>query len=203
MCIRDRSWLKWYPPNLAHSSFCHSWQNPVMAHFSFYQSWFNRKASYGHPTLTPGIFTVYCPHGICFGFEVMQRCESPRVPFKIFTSRFSTPPQVIIYDNACKLHAYCLNREPALYRYSRFFVDRFHWCGHVGCSRRYCLDLYKSMDIKTINSQVNEQANSGLQRIRGQLAYMKQSNFMFTLSLFLLVNRDKIRAIDVSTLVVG
>ena len=60
------------------------------------------------------------------------------------------------------------------------------------------------MDIKTINSQVNEQANSGLQRIRGQLAYMKQSNFMFTLSLFLfVVNRDKIRAIDVSTLVVS
>ena len=83
------------------------------------------KASYGHPTLTPGIFTVYCPHGICYGFEVTQRCESPRVPFKIFTSRFSTPPQVIIYDNACKLHAYCLNREPALYRYSRFF------CGSI------------------------------------------------------------------------
>ena len=75
-----------------------------------------RKASYGHPTLTPGIFTVYCPHGVCYGFEVMRRCESPKVPFDIFTLRFRSPPAVIIYDNACKLHAYCLNCEPRLYQ---------------------------------------------------------------------------------------
>ena len=40
------------------------------------------------------------------------------------------------------------------------------------------LDSYKSMDICGINSQVNEQANSGLQRIKGQLAYMKHNNFV-------------------------
>ena len=82
-----------------------------------------------------------------------------------------------------------------------FFIDRFHLRGHVGCSSGYCLDSYKSMDICGINSQVNEQANSGLQRIKGQLAYMKQNNFVFTLSLFLyIVNKDKIRALDVSYL---
>jgi hypothetical protein len=53
------------------------------------------------------------------------------------------------------------------------------------------------MDICSIKSQVNEQANSGL----GQLAYMKQNNFAFTLSLFLfIVNKDKIRALDISSL---
>ena len=36
-----------------------------------------RKDSYGHPSLSPGIFTIFCPHGICYGFEVMQSCESP------------------------------------------------------------------------------------------------------------------------------
>ena len=35
-----------------------------------------RKASYGHPTLSPGIFTIYCEHGVCYGFEVLQTCES-------------------------------------------------------------------------------------------------------------------------------
>ena len=31
-----------------------------------------RKVSYGHPTLTPGIFTIlYCTHGVCYGFEIM------------------------------------------------------------------------------------------------------------------------------------
>ena len=155
-----------------------------------------RKVSYGHPTLTPGIFTLYCTHGICYGFEVMRRCESPQVPFSIFTSRFPTPPKTIVYDNACKLHVYCLNREPALYRSTRFFVDRFYWKGHIGCSKGYSLDSYPSVDIKRLNSQVNEQA----QRIRAQLAYMKPDNFVFTLSLFLsIINTDKMHSLDIST----
>ena len=52
-----------------------------------------RKASYGHPSLSPGIFTVFCPHGICYGFEVMLSCESPRHPFSIFRHRFHVAPQ--------------------------------------------------------------------------------------------------------------
>ena len=30
-----------------------------------------------HPVLTPGIFTIYCRHGICYGFQVMDSHESP------------------------------------------------------------------------------------------------------------------------------
>ena len=82
-----------------------------------------RKASYGHLTLTPGIFTVYCPHGVCYGFQAMRSCESPQYPFDIFTFRFHAPPRIIIYDNTCKLHIYCLNREPARCSNTRFFVD--------------------------------------------------------------------------------
>ena len=55
-----------------------------------------RKYSYGHPTLTPGIFTLYCQHGVCYGFEVLRSYESPRHPFEIFTTRFSHPPSVIV-----------------------------------------------------------------------------------------------------------
>ena len=43
-----------------------------------------RKYSSNHPTLTPGIFKIYCPHGVCCGFEVMEQHESPRHPFEIF-----------------------------------------------------------------------------------------------------------------------
>ena len=64
------------------------------------------------------------------------------------------------------------------------------------------MDSYKTrIDTRSINSQVNEQANSGLQRIKGQLVYVKLSHFMLTLSLFLAItNQDKIRKIDVSTM---
>ena len=79
----------------------------------------------------------------------------------------------------CMVHTSKLNvKAPRL-------DNRFHWCGHVGCSSGYCLDSYKSIDIRGINSQVNEQANSGLQWIKGQLAYMKQSNFIFVIIVFI------------------
>ena len=55
----------------------------------------------------------------------------------------------------------------------------------------YNLNLYKSALTNTINSQVNEQANAGLQRIKNQLAYMSHENFMHTVSLFLAIkNQD-------------
>ena len=82
-------------------------------------------------------------------------------------------------------------------------MDRFHWRGHVGCSRGYCLDAYNDRRIKVINLQVNEQANSGLQRIHGQLAYyMNIENFKLHCSLFLaLKNMDKISVLSVANIV--
>ena len=36
--------------------------------------------------------------------------------------------------------------------------NRFHWRGYVGCSKGYSLDSYVSMNIRSNNSLVNEQA---------------------------------------------
>ena len=94
----SRKWAQFFP----HSSLFESGRETMLLTTC-------RKLSYGHP---PGIFTLFCSHGICYGFEVMQSCELPRHPFQIFRQRFHTAPCVIIYDNACKLHQYCLNREP-------------------------------------------------------------------------------------------
>ena len=63
------------------------------------------------------------------------------------------------------------------------------------------MDKYATQSMGNINSQVNEQANAGLQRIKGQLAYMKPDNFMFHVKLFLTVtNMDKKVRVDLSTL---
>ena len=115
----------------------------------------------------PRQFTVFCPHGICYRFEVMATHGSPRHPFQIFRSRFTVVPKLIIYDNSCKLHQYCLNQEPAFFGHTQFAVDCFHWGGHIGCSAGYSLDKYSSIaEVRAINSQVNEQANAGLQHIK-------------------------------------
>ena len=129
------------------------------------------------PTLSPGIFMIYCEHGVYYGFEVLQTCESPKHPFQIFKTRFPHLPLIIIYDNACCLYVSCLNREPHFFENTRFAVDRFHWCGHIGCTKGYPLDAYNQKWFNGINFQVNEQANSGLQKIRGQQA-LRTSKFI-------------------------
>jgi hypothetical protein len=58
------------------------------------------KYSSSHPTLTPGIFTLYCLIAVCYRFEVMRSHESPWHPFEIFLTHFEQPPTIIIYDNA-------------------------------------------------------------------------------------------------------
>ncbi|XP_078659981.1 uncharacterized protein LOC144904724 [Branchiostoma floridae x Branchiostoma belcheri] len=149
----------------------------------------------GHPTLSPGIFTTFCRHGVCYGFTVLKCHESPRHPFEILIGRFHRAPRVIIYDNACRLHQYCLNREPTFFRDTLFCVDRLHWVNHTGCSDGYCMDAYQhhgSIDVQKINSQINEQANAGLKRIKAQLAYMAPRKFLFSVALFLAFkNMDK------------
>eukprot|EP00112_Aurelia_sp_Birch-Aquarium-sp1_P011847 Seg249.10 transcript_id=Seg249.10/GoldUCD/mRNA.D3Y31 product="hypothetical protein" protein_id=Seg249.10/GoldUCD/D3Y31 len=141
-----------------------------------------RKTHRGHPTLLPGIFTVYCPHGFNYGFKVMESNESPNVPFTVFRTRFLNAPNTIIYDNCCNLHNYCLNRDPIHFNKTKFLVDRFHWKYHVGCCQAYNISTYP--EYETLNSQVNEQQNSTLKNLRSQLSYMGQDSFMAHCKIF-------------------
>ena len=139
---------------------------------------------------------LYCQHGVCYGFEVLRSCESLRHLFQFTTCL--TPPSVIMYDNACQLHIYALNRDPQQFKRTLFVVDRLHGCGYVGRSSGYNLDMYSTH--KGLNSQINA-ANAGLQHIKSQLAYMAFDNSVFHLCLFLcLKNKDAQREIDVHCL---
>lgn len=43
-----------------------------------------------HKTLTPGLFILNCPCGVCYGFSVMENHESANMPFTILRTRFAT-----------------------------------------------------------------------------------------------------------------
>jgi hypothetical protein len=43
-----------------------------------------------HQALSPGIFTVFCEHGICLGFQLLRDPESERVPFQMFYTRLDS-----------------------------------------------------------------------------------------------------------------
>ncbi|KAL3868428.1 hypothetical protein ACJMK2_041236 [Sinanodonta woodiana] len=134
------------------------------------------KFSKGHPHLLPGVFTLFCPHGICYGFQVMKVHESPDVPFTLLRTRFRKAPKLVVYDNACSLHVYSLNRDPVFFKDTSFRVDSLHFRNHTACGPSYELKAYPQ--FSKLNSQVVEQSNSRLQRLKGSLSYMTQNNFM-------------------------
>ncbi|XP_052683945.1 uncharacterized protein LOC128168947 [Crassostrea angulata] len=142
-----------------------------------------RKDSTRHPTLLPGIFTVFCEHGICYGFQIMENNESPNVPFTFIRTRFLTAPSVVIYDNACNLHAYFLNRDPLFVQNTTFAVDNLHWRNHKSCSKIYHAKNIPLLD--GVNTQMVEQNNSKLRKLKSQLSYMNHQNFMSHLKFFL------------------
>lgn len=139
-------------------------------------------------------------------------------------------PKIVIYDNACNLHAYALNRNPQHFKGTVFFVDRFHWDNHSseliadhacwlqlqgtrwvcllyigtdtdclplvcynyicsGCSQGYHIRLYG--DHQSVNTEVVEQANSDLCKLKSSLSYMNKCNFISYLKLFLYYRNKK------------
>ena len=149
-------------------------------------------------TYTWTFYSVLPAWGVLW-LQGSQELRVSKTPIQIVHHSVYLPPSVIMYDNACQLHTYALNREPQRFKRTLFAVDRFHWRGLVGCSSGYNLHLYSVH--KSLNSQVNEQANARLQHIKSQLAYMTFDNFVFHLCLFLSIkNRGAQRKIDVSCL---
>ena len=95
----------------------------------------------------------------------------------------------IYYDFACQLSEYCLNREPELFKNTRFWHDLFHFIGHL------CGVNFKSgrvLGLEGVNTEIYEQVNSFLQCIKYTDAHLSQDHFTFFLQFFLcLMNRDK------------
>jgi hypothetical protein len=60
------------------------------------------------------------------------------LPFNICMYFICLAPELVIYDNSCRLHEYCLNRDPTFFKNTKFVVDKFHWKNHSGT---YMLDI--------------------------------------------------------------
>ena len=142
-----------------------------------------------------GIFTWFCKHMVCYAFFLIHGAEGRNQPFSFLTTHFQRAPRVVMYEFACALQEYCLNREPAFFRDTRFLVDKFHWYNHQACARSYNANLYD--DASFLNTQIAEQCNSALIKIRASIGQMTQAHFMFTVRLFLDVwNCRKIKLVE-------
>lgn len=156
----------------------------------------NKKAP-RHPELLPGLMCVCCPHGLCLGYEVMAEHESPKQVMRLLVERFVDPggPRIhVVYDNACHLYEYVLNRMPSLVANTRFHTDRLHEVNHTSCALSYRMRLDPEMD--EVNSQACEQLNRLTGTTTSQASQMTMDHFMvFHAALYALYNDRKRAAI--------
>ena len=155
----------------------------------------NYRQNNKHPA---GLFSGGCPHNITYGFEMTLHKESPHNAFRLLECREIDRFKLkgIVYDFACGLNTYVLNREPSPYQYTRFLVDGCHWNGHSktrkgttnnghkGCSDGFNFNLYKEHIDKDFNSQGREQTHSILQKLAPSLRNMNYTSYMIVLIRF-------------------
>ena len=86
-----------------------------------------------HHDFADGIFSIgcSCKLSITYGFEIMMAHESARHFFKFLMNRKLNLKNLegVIFDFACGLNRYALNREPVDFEHMRFLVDGSHWQG--------------------------------------------------------------------------
>lgn len=152
--------------------------------------------------VTPGMFALFCPHGICLGFEAMKNFEGPMTAYNIIYRRFKIPPGILVYDNCCNLSRTCLKLSAAHFALTLFLIDRVHQPGHVGCHEGYNMNAFPKdtpvlggeMTLGIVNSQVCEQCNSKLEMIATQTKFMGQKVYMAYTKLFLyLCNKELLK----------
>ena len=73
------------------------------------------------------MFTWFCKHGICYCFFIIPHAEGRNEAFSCLSKNFVVAPKLVVYDFACALQDYCLNRQPEHFKNTTFLEDRFHW----------------------------------------------------------------------------
>ena len=102
-----------------------------------------------------------------------------------FKTWFLKLPSVIIYDNVCSLHWYCLYSKPQFLKK----IPAFLWILFNEKDMYRLLSWIQSRCI-TMSIKYSLMSN-GVQRIKGQLSYMNIDNFSFHLSVFLELRYSK------------
>jgi hypothetical protein len=167
---------------------------------------FCNKHEYKVYSKTPGIFLIFCPHGVCVGFEALNRFEGPMMVFDVLYRRFKVAPGMVNYDNACNLSRTCYKLAGSHFRNTFFFIERYHSPFHISCGIAYTIDAMLPPDrklidtgdpgetllVKDVNSQVAEQTNSRLEKIARQTGYMSQHTYMAFLKVFMYFNNKDV-----------
>ena len=104
--------------------------------------------------------------------------------------QWNARPHILSF--ACQLSEYFLNKEPELFKNTKFWHDLFNFVGHV------CGINFKServLGLEEVNTEIFEQVNSFLQCIKYTGSHLSQEYFTFFVQFFLyLINKEKMTA---------
>ena len=155
-------------------------QRPLRKYLADYQSQGTQPSCTKHKEakrkLLPGMVLGWCHQcKRCLFMSVMANAESPRTVFEVVYTLCRDAPRSIIYDNACNLLQYVLNREPEFFKNTRFAVDAMHYREHKHCGPDFDSSLYAAIT----NSPLAEQKNSVLRQLENVASYMSQTTFMY------------------------
>ena len=122
-----------------------------------------------------GVILYWCgDHSRCVGFNVLTSPESCKDVYETLSTRFKVLPKLIIYDNACHLFEYCVNRNPSLFKETKFMSDNLHWQNHTNCSTVFDPRTYKL----NINTVLHESQNKRLRKLKETSPHMKYDTFV-------------------------
>ena len=115
--------------------------------------------------------------------------EGRRDPFSSLFKYKKTMPKELFYDFACQLSEYALNREPELFKNTRFWHHLFHALDHL------CGWNFKSgrvIGLASINTEICEQVNSFLQYTKYIGSHLSPEHFVLFVQFFLyILNKNK------------
>lgn len=69
--------------------------------------------------------------------QVLADAESVSTVVHAIRMRWPRAPRRIVYDDGCNAHAFALNRDPAYYGGSEWYVDEPHYSNHKNCCLAY------------------------------------------------------------------
>ena len=129
------------------------------------------------------LYLIFDPvhYGHCYGFHLIEN-EGAKDPFLPPYLYMESAPNAYFCDNGCIVEEYALNRQPHYYKNCRFFHDVFHGYHHR------CPYTYNSKRIAKyaqVNTEICEQFNAYIQKIKYSGRAMSQSHFVFYLQFFI------------------
>lgn len=124
-----------------------------------------------------GLVPFWClEHHKCLGFVVLQSAESPKLILEALITRFPKT-ELVMYDNACHLHEYGLNRFPRAIKDIQFMIDSLHWVNHRSCAAVYNADVFRNQ-IGNMSSVLSEQKNSILTHLKDTAPFLSFRSFV-------------------------